>query len=53
MLENDLISLNFTKFINIYQDFLPKLKEGYNNLTALFTLPPSLIKIKDTINNIK
>ena len=58
IIEKNLSSMNWTKFNNSYQDFLSKVKEEYINLTTLikeknFTLPASLTKIKDAIDNIK
>ena len=58
IIEKNLSSMNWTKFNNSYQDFLSKVKEEYTNLTTLikeknFTLPASLTKIKDAIDNIK
>ena len=58
IIEKNLSSMNWTKFNNLYQDFLSKVKEEYINLTTLikeknFTLPASLTKIKDAIDNIK
>ena len=58
IIEKNLSSMNWTKFNNSYQDFLSKVKEEYINLTTLikeknFTLPTSLTKIKDAIDNIK
>ena len=57
IIEKNLSSMNWTKFNNSYQDFLSKVKEEYINLTTLikeknFTLPASLTKIKDAIDNI-
>ena len=58
IIEKNLSSMNWTKFNNLYQDFLSKVKKEYTNLTTLikeknFTLPASLTKIKDAIDNIK
>ena len=58
IIEKNLSSMNWTKFNNSYQNFLSKVKEEYINLTTLikeknFTLPASLTKIKDAIDNIK
>ena len=58
IIEKNLSSMNWTKFNNLYQDFLSKVKEEYTNLITLikeknFTLPASLTKIKDAIDNIK
>ena len=58
IIEKNLSSMNWTKFNNSYQDFLSKVKEEYTNLITLikeknFTLPASLTKIKDAIDNIK
>ena len=58
IIEKNLSSMNWTKFNNLYQDFLSKVKKEYTNLITLikeknFTLPASLTKIKDAIDNIK
>ena len=58
IIEKNLSSMNWTKFNNSYQDFFSKVKEEYTNLTTLikeknFTLPASLTKIKNAIDNIK
>ena len=58
IIEKNLSSMNWTKFNNSYQNFLSKVKEEYTNLITLikeknFTLPASLTKIKDAIDNIK